>query len=137
MADDSAEEVVIVAENDTMMRGLLRSVLHRPGRATLLCANGREAVLLASQLAVTLILMDLRMPGMDGLEACRRIRALPRCGTVPIVIATVFDGEAIQRRALEAGATVFLAKPFSLNQLLRTITPLIEARKREMIAARP
>ncbi len=85
---------------------------------------------LASQTLATLILLDLRMPKMGGIEACLQIRELPRYATVPIVIETVFDGDALKPRAIRAGATAFLAKPFSRVQLLQVINPLIEAEKR-------
>jgi CheY-like chemotaxis protein len=128
----SFDETVIVADNDSMMRGLLRTILDQPGRTLLLCADGMEALELAGQTLATLVLLDLRMPRMDGFEACRHIRELPRYGSVPIVILTVFDGESLKRRAVAAGATAFLAKPFSRIQLLREINPLIIAHKRKL-----
>ena len=97
-----------------------------------LVPDGTEAVELASQTLATLVLLDLRMPRMSGIEACLQIRQLPRYATVPIVILTVFDGETLKRRALTAGATSFLAKPFSRMQLLQIVNPLIEAQKRRL-----
>ena len=129
MAIESFDQTVIVAENDSMMRGLLRTVLEYPRRTVLLCADGLEAVELATQTLATLVLLDLRMPRMDGIEACLQIRELPRYEAVPIVILTVFDGEALKRRALRAGATAFLAKPFSTSTLLQALNPLIETYK--------
>jgi CheY-like chemotaxis protein len=123
------DETVIVADNDSMMRGLLRTLLDQPRRTMLLCVDGLEAVELAAQTLATLVLLDLRMPRLDGIEACFQIRELPRYETVPIVILTVFDGEATRRRALDAGATAFLAKPFSRAQLLLAVNPLIEAHR--------
>ena len=87
---------------------------------------------LASQTLATLVLLDLRMPKMDGIEACRQIRALPRYETVPIAILTVFDGEGMKRRALRAGATAFLGKPFSRTALLAALDPLIAAHRRRV-----
>ena len=130
LAIEPFEQTVIVADNDTMMRGLLRTVLEQPRRTLLLCADGLEAVELASQTLATLVLLDLRMPRMDGIEACLQIRQLPRYATVPIVILTVFDGEVLKQRALRAGATAFLGKPFSRAELLQAVNPLIEAHKR-------
>jgi two-component system chemotaxis response regulator CheY len=98
----------------------------------LLCADGSEAVELASQTLATLVLLDLRMPRMGGIEACLQIRELPRYATVPIVILTVFDGDTLKRRALRAGATAFLAKPFSRAGLLQAVNPLIETAKRKL-----
>jgi CheY-like chemotaxis protein len=126
----NSDETVIVADNDSMMRGLLRTILEQPGRTVLLCADGLEAVELASQTLATLVLLDLRMPRMDGIETCLQIRGLPRYAEVPIVILTVFDGDGLKRRALTAGATSFLPKPFSRAELLQTVDPLIEAQKR-------
>jgi CheY-like chemotaxis protein len=124
------DETIIIADNDSMMRGLLRTVLEQPGRTVLLGVDGMEAVELAEQTLAALVLLDLRMPRMDGIEACLQIRELPRYATVPIVILTVFDGDVLKRRALRAGATSFLAKPFSRTGLLREVNPLIEAYKR-------
>ncbi len=136
MPIESIDETVIVADNDSMMRGLLRTILQQPHRTVLLCANGLEAVELASQTLATLVLLDLRMPRLDGIEACLRIRELPRYAAVPIVILTVFDGEALKRRALRAGATSFLAKPFSRAELLLAINPLIEASRSQQVLGR-
>ncbi len=124
------DETVIVADNDSMMRGLLRTVLEQPKRTILLCVDGLEAVEVASQSLATLVLLDLRMPKMDGIEACHQIRALPDYATVPIVILTVFDAESMKRRALRAGATTFLGKPFSRAALLGAVGPLIAANRR-------
>jgi CheY-like chemotaxis protein len=126
------DETIIIADNDSMMRGLLRTVLQQDGRTLLLCADGSEAVELASQTLATLVLLDLRMPRMGGIEACLQIRELPRYATVPIVILTVFDGDALKRRALRAGASQFLAKPFSRTGLLQVVNPLIEREKRRL-----
>ena len=130
LAIEPFEETVIVADNDSMMRGLLRTALEQPKRTLLLCADGLEALELAHQTLATLVLLDLRMPRIDGIEACLRIRQLPRYGSVPIVILTVFDGETLRQRALRAGASAFLGKPFSREVLLREINPLIAGHKR-------
>jgi CheY-like chemotaxis protein len=124
------DETVIVADNDSMMRGLLRTVLEQPKRTILLCVDGLEAVELATQTLATLVLLDLRMPKMDGIEACHQIRALPRYANVPIVMLTVFDVEGMKRRALRAGASAFLSKPFSRAALLAAVDPLIAAHRR-------
>jgi CheY-like chemotaxis protein len=130
VAIEPFDETLIVADNDSMMRGLLRTALAQPRRTLLLAADGLEAVELAHQTLATLVLLDLRMPRIDGIEACLRIRQLPRYGSVPIVILTVFDGEVLKQRALRAGATAFLGKPFSREVLLREINPLIAVHQR-------
>jgi CheY-like chemotaxis protein len=69
---------------------------------------------------------------MDGIEACQQIRALPRYAAVPIVLLTVFDVEGMKRRALRAGASAFLSKPFSRGALLAALGPLIAGYRRRM-----
>src|ERR1019366_10625122 len=105
LAIEPYDETLIIAENDSMMRGLLRTALEQPRRTLLLCADGLEAVELATQTLATLVLLDLRMPKIDGIEACLQIRQLPRYASGPIVILTVFDGGVVRRRELGDGAT--------------------------------
>ena len=136
MPIETSDETFIVAENDSQMRGVLRGMLQQPGRTLLLCADGTEALELASHTLANLVLLDLRMPRMDGIEACRRIRELPRYGNVPIAIQTVFDDDAHKRRAMRAGASAFLSKPISRDQLLLAVNPLIAAHKRTPDRAR-
>jgi len=130
VAIEPFDETVIVAENDSMMRGLLRTMLEQPKRTVVLCADGLEAVEVASQTLATLVLLDLRMPRMGGIEACQLIRELPRYARVPIVILTVFDGDSWRHQAVRAGATAFLGKPFSRAGLLLALNPLVEAHRR-------
>ena len=106
MPEATDDQTIIIADNDSMMRGLLRTVLQQPRRTLLLCANGAEAVQLAEQTLATLVLLDFRMPRMDGIEACRLIRELPRYALVPIVILTVFTGETLQRQARRAAGNL-------------------------------
>jgi CheY-like chemotaxis protein len=121
------DETVIFAENDAQMRGVLRTMLEHPGRTVLPCADGLEAVELASHVLANLILLDLRMPRMDGVQACRLIRDLPRYAGVPIVFLSVFKDEADKHRALSAGATRFLGKPFTPAEVLREVNGLLAA----------
>ncbi len=130
------DETVIVADNDSMMRGLIRTMLDQPRRTLLLCADGTEAVDMAAHTLANLVLLDQRMPKMEGSEACRHIRELPRYARVPIVVMSVFVDDHFQRAALREGATAFLPKPFSRDQLLRAIDPLIR-RPVTNAAARP
>jgi two-component system chemotaxis response regulator CheY len=127
MLNEPVEQVIIIAENDSMMRGILRSVLERPRRVLLLACDGVEAVSYAAGVQAVLVLLDLRMPRLDGIAACREIRVLPNYKDVPIVILTGFDDERARREAARAGATAFFVKPFTTVNLLRGLTPLIAA----------
>lgn len=125
MLNEPIEQTIIIADNDTMVRGILRSILEHPRRALLLAGDGGEAVSHAGAVQAALVLLDMRMPRLDGITACRRIRELPNYHDVPIVILTAFDGERARRDAHRAGATAFFVKPFSTQNLLRGLAPLI------------
>ena len=120
------DQHIIIADNDSSIRGILRSVLDHPRRALYLAANGLEAVEFAQHLNANLVLLDMRMPQLDGLEACARIRQVPRYADIPIVILTAFDNDVVRRKAQRAGATAFWVKPFTTEALLRNLAPLIQ-----------
>lgn len=125
MLDDPIEQTIIIADNDSMVRGILRSILEQPGRALLLAGDGEEAVRHAERARATLVLLDMKMPRMDGIAACQRIRLLPTYKDVPIVILTAFDDERSRRDARRAGATSFFVKPFTTESLRRGLAPLL------------
>jgi CheY-like chemotaxis protein len=120
------DQHLIIADNDSTVRGILRYMFDHPRRALYFAANGIEAVEFAQQVHASLVLLDMRMPQMDGLDACARIRQIPRYIDIPIVILTAFDGEIARRKAHRLGATAFLVKPFTATGLLRSLAPLIE-----------
>lgn len=110
---------VLIAEDETIIRLDVRALLERAGHEVVAEArDGREAVALAAELAPDLIVMDVRMPHMDGIEAAREIsRARP----VPIVMLTAYAEADLVARASEAGAFGYLVKPFREVDLLPAI----------------
>lgn len=125
MQRPSFDQSLIIADNDRNMRSILRSVLDHPRRAVFLAADGIEAVEYAQNTTADLILLDMRMPRMDGLDACARIREMSHYKNVPIVILTAFDSDLARRKAKRLGATAFFVKPFSTESLLRGLAPLL------------
>src|SRR5208282_3816277 len=95
---------VIVADDSALMRDNVRSALGAPWRV-FVAANGIEAVQYAASMRAALVVLDVRMPRMDGLDACALIRALPHYETTPIVMLTAYDDYDMRRRARQAGAT--------------------------------
>jgi DNA-binding response OmpR family regulator len=87
-------------------------------------ADGVTAVALASEILPSLILLDVNMPGWDGIEVCRRLRADGRFAATPIVMLTAAARAEDVRRGLEAGATEYLTKPFSPVRLLTLVDTL-------------
>jgi two-component system sensor histidine kinase/response regulator len=129
MLHESPLDTIIIAENDSLMRSLLRSILARPERELRLAKDGDEAVEIAEAEHACLVLLDLRMPRMDGITACRMIRALPNYQGIPVIILTGVPSEHDQEAAKRAGANGFWKKPIAIDQLQRGLEPLIAAGK--------
>ncbi|MEJ0019231.1 MAG: response regulator [Acetobacteraceae bacterium] len=115
---------VIVADNDSMIRGILRTVLEGVGFFVLQMGDGAEAVNKAARIRAQLVLLDYRMPKLDGVAACAEIRRLPDYADVPIIMLTAYDDAVARATAEAAGVTAFLTKPFRPVDLLRAIARL-------------
>ena len=113
---------VIVADDDPVIRGILRSKLEAVEQDVFLASDGLEAVDLASRVQAALIMLDLKMPRMNGLVACQRIRQLRGHARTPIVMLTSTIGRDAEAAATRVGATAFLTKPFRSAQLLQVLS---------------
>ena len=116
---------VIVADNDSLIRSILRAMLGDVGQDVLLAGDGEEAVRFASRMEASLVILDLNMPRMNGLMACQTIRALPGYAATPIVVLTALDQSRAGAAAQRAGATVVLHKPFQPATLLQLLSPYL------------
>jgi CheY-like chemotaxis protein len=108
-----------VAEDSADIRGLWRTWLTFSGFVVEEAANGVEAIALARTKHPDLILMDLCMPVMDGVEAIKVLRAEPSTAEVPIIVITAQGTEDSAQRAAEAGADAYLDKPVMPDELLQ------------------
>src|SRR3984893_16217091 len=111
---------VVIADDQTLVRGGFRLILHSAGIPVVAeAANGREAVAATLKYRPDVVLMDIRMPEMDGLEATRRILASRT--DVRIIILTTFDLDQYVYAALSAGASGFLLKDVSPEHLIAAV----------------
>lgn len=121
------KNTILIVDDDPASRFTLESILDGQGCALEMAADGPTALSMAQAIQPDLILLDVMMPGMDGFEVCRRIRATPRLAEVPILILTALDDSASRLRGIEAGADDFLTKPVDRQELrarVQTITRL-------------
>jgi two-component system chemotaxis response regulator CheY len=125
MQSDLGAHDIIIADDDSIIRGILRSVLEGEGFTVLPAVNGVEAVDLAMRTQARLIILDYKMPRLDGFTTCAEIRALDGYADVPILILTAFDDAGVRGKAERVGATGFLAKPFKPIDLLRAVAALV------------
>ncbi|MBI4783083.1 MAG: response regulator [Oscillatoriophycideae cyanobacterium NC_groundwater_1537_Pr4_S-0.65um_50_18] len=116
---------ILLAEDNEANITTLRSYLEAHAFQVLLARNGLEAVQMTQQFQPDLILMDIQMPVMDGLEAIHRICAEGNTRNIPIIALTALAMPGDAERCLETGATAYLAKPVKLKHLLETITQLL------------
>lgn len=113
---------VLVADDDRGVLVVVSRALQSSGFLVFTCGDGQEAVQLFHQLKPSLVILDIKMPGMDGLAACRVIRSQ---SDVPIVMLTVLTHESDAARALEMGADDYVRKPFGLDEFMARIKAVL------------
>ncbi len=122
VADQSREEMLIlVAEDNPMNRKVLCHMLDIAGYRTATAADGAEVIEVTRTYRPDLILMDVRMPVMNGIEATRIIRSDPALQSIPIIMVTALTTTEEREQCMEAGATAFVSKPMDMKQLLQII----------------
>jgi two-component system chemotaxis response regulator CheY len=116
---------VLVVDDDPFIRKLIATTLEDVAGFELHeASDGIEALELARTRAPRLVFLDVDMPRLDGISACRRMRAEPETAGATIVMLTAAHGDAVEREAEEAGADLFLTKPFSPLDLLQLVDQL-------------
>jgi DNA-binding response OmpR family regulator len=119
-------EHILVIEDDPQIADLLRRGLIYEGYSVKVAAEGAEGLAAARDRAPDLVLLDLMLPGMDGLTVCQRLRA---AGDVPIIILTAKDAVPDRVKGLDAGADDYVVKPFAFDELLARIRALLRRRQ--------
>jgi two-component system response regulator MprA len=110
---------VLVVDDDAAIRSTLARSLGAEGYAVDVAANGREAFRVARDQTPDLVLLDLMLPGITGLDICRRLRAAEQ--HLPIVLLTARDAVADRVKGLEAGADDYIVKPFAFEEVLARV----------------
>ncbi|MEK7709527.1 MAG: response regulator [candidate division NC10 bacterium] len=119
----SAKTILYVEDNE-FNRKIVRDLLARTSYRLVEATDGEAGVAMALQESPNLILMDIQLPKLSGLDATRRLRADPRTAQVPIIAITSYALSGDDQNALDAGASAYLAKPYSPRELLDLIRKL-------------
>ncbi len=117
---------ILIVEDIPGLIHILQLEVQRLGYETILASNGAEAVEMAIAQLPNLIMMDILMPEMDGLEAARRIRENPHTRAIPIIAVTALSSRKDKEKCLESGCDDYLSKPFTASQLSSSITSLLK-----------
>ncbi|MGA8050322.1 MAG: response regulator [Burkholderiales bacterium] len=119
-------KTILYVEDNELNRKIVRDLLKRTGYALIEAQDGEAGVAAALDKRPDLILMDIQLPKISGIEATRRLRAEAATAATPIIAITSFALSGDEQKAKDAGATAYLAKPYSPRELLsliRTILP--------------
>ena len=114
-------KTILIVEDEPMNLKLLRDLLKRFGYEIIEATDGEQGVKLAAANEPNLILMDIMMPKMDGLEATRIIKADIKTKHIPIIALTSFAMKGDKERTIEAGCDAYIAKPIEIQEVLKII----------------
>ncbi|MBI5015501.1 MAG: response regulator [Deltaproteobacteria bacterium] len=115
---------LLLVDDDELILLSLGDLFSREGYEVRTAANGREALALAAETGFDVVVLDVVMPGMSGLDVCRALRAAEGYAAVPIVLLTAKSTPADEAKGLAAGATRFLPKPFDPKRLVEIVREL-------------
>lgn len=114
-------KLILVVEDQEDNRRIMRDLLTSVGYEVIEAVTGEEGVATAESRRPDLILMDIQLPGLDGYEATRQIKANPDLEHIPIIVVTSYALSGDDVKAFEAGCNAYVSKPFSPRELLAKI----------------
>ncbi|MGE0751489.1 MAG: phosphate regulon transcriptional regulator PhoB [Variibacter sp.] len=135
MAEQPTKLRILVVEDEEPLTLLLQYNLEADGYAVEVVARGDEADVRLREAVPDLLVLDWMLPGVSGIELCRRLRARPETAQLPIIMLTARGEESERLRGLETGADDYIVKPFSVPELLARVRALLRRARPERIAA--
>ncbi len=122
MHDIAPAQTILIVEDDAKIADMLANYLHMHGYQTAVCANGNDAVAMVQTTKPLLVLLDLMLPGQDGIAVCSAVRAF---SAVPIIMVTARVDEIDRLIGLETGADDYVCKPFSPREVVARVKALL------------
>lgn len=125
---------ILVVEDEAALAELLRYNLEAAGHSVVTCASGEDAELMLAEERFDLLVLDWMLPGVSGIELCRRLRAREGTKAIPILMLTARGEEADRVRGLTTGADDYVVKPFSISELLARVLALLRRASPDLVA---
>ena len=119
--------ILIVEDNEKNMK-LVRDVLQAKGYATIEAVTGEDGVRLAKERLPALVLMDIQLPGINGIEALRQLRADPATAAIPVIAVTASVMASDRRNITDAGFDGYVGKPLNLKEFLDAVATMMASR---------
>ncbi len=117
---------VLVVDDEQQVREVLGNFLEKEGYEVVLASNGEEAIALTRKESPQVILLDLKLPGIDGIETCRRLKMEDSTRFIPIIMITAYSDNKME--AIDAGTDDFINKPFDLVELSVRVKSILRVR---------
>jgi len=127
--NESASAVVLVVDDDAAMRGTLQKLLKKAGYTVRTAADGAAGLACVEAGDIDLVLLDRRLPDLDGLELCRRVRAHDAEAYLPIIVLTGLADDAQRHAGFAVGADDYVTKPFKTQELLDRVRVWVRTRQ--------
>jgi len=124
--NESKQKTILAVDDSAVMQGVVKQILGKDYRV-LVADNAVDALSTIYHEQVSVLLLDISMPGIDGLELCRTVRSIPQFQNLPIVMLTARDGAFDKVQGRLAGATEYLTKPFEAEKLREVINQFIKS----------
>ena len=117
---------ILVVDDSTTMRQMVAFTLSSAGHEVTEAPDGNKALATAKQKKFDLVITDVNMPGMNGIDLVQSLRALPECKFIPILVLTTEAGTELKQKGKSAGATGWIVKPFNPQVLLDTLKKVLD-----------
>ena len=123
--------LILVVDDDPLLQEVLKTKLERSGYIVAVAEDGEVALDYISQKLPDLVLLDIKMPGMDGYEVCKRLRADEKTKALPILMLTAYGGLNHVIKGMESGADDYISKPYEIEEVLVRVRSLLRVRQIE------
>ena len=123
MAGTARQKVLVVEDNELNMK-LFRDLLDAFGYETVECRDGSQVIDLAREVSPALIIMDIQLPEVSGLDITRWVKDDPQLSHIPVLAVTAFAMRADEQRVMEAGCEAYLSKPIQISSFMRAVDRL-------------